>query len=179
MTDPVGEAVTQTIQDARQVGGTEQGGSVPLSAPSQAPTGNGSAADDGGRMGPSQVMTLPAGGVTWGKKTAWMDMPDDYSGMKIRVWVNYPNDFDQEISSRDPDKLRNIVKQIFLEHNGWVTPDEVEAAARENRTPRPMPQPTTDEFWQLIPNELAGAVLLLLNRETMKLPNSLIQRYRS
>lgn len=180
MSDMVRDAVTQTMQDARQQGGTEQGGSSPLPLSAQAASVNGGAANDGGRgSAHSSVTTIPTGGVTWGKKSAWMEMPGEYAGMKIRVWVNYPNDFDSQIGSRDQKIIRDAVKQIFLEHNGWVTPEEYEKAQSEGRSPVPMQQPTTDEFWELIPNDLAGALLLLLNRETLKLPKSLMEESKT
>jgi hypothetical protein len=177
--DPVSHAVSQTMQEARQAGGTEQGGSLPPLSSTQAATGQNGHVDDGRRAVPSQVVTIPTGGVSWGKKTSWIDMPDEYAGMKIRIWVNYPADFDVQIQSRNNDIIRATLKQIFLEHNGWTDPEEVAKAAAEGRTPVPLPPPTTDEFWNGIPNELAGALMLLVNRETLKLPNLLLKQNRS
>lgn len=183
MSDEVNRAVAETIHDAQQAGGTGQAVPVPPPMPTPGANGQNGAANDGGRgVGEtvhSSVVTVPTGGVTWGKKTAWMDMPDEYAGMKIRVWVNYPNDFDAQIGSRDNKIIRETVKQIFIEHNGWITPEEYEKAQRENRAPVPLPPPTTDEFWELIPNDLAGAMLLLLNRETLKLPKSLMEQNKA
>ena len=183
MTDEVGRAIAQTSYDAQQVGGTGQGATVPPTPSTPPLPGQNGHVNDGGLarpdVVPSGVVTIPTGGVTWGRKSTWMEMPDEYAGMKVRVWVNYPNDFDNQMSSKDSKIIRDAAKQIFLEHNGWVTPEEYELAQKENRTPRPMPQPTTDEFWELVPNELAGALLLLLNRETLKLPNSLMKKNRS
>lgn len=172
----IDNAVAQTLQ-AQQAGGTGQGAAVPPAVPSPGLTGQNGHADISPLDQPSRVVTLPSG-VSWGKKCAWMDMPGEYAGMKVYVWVNYPNDFDTQISSRDNTLIRDACKRIFIEHNGWTSPEEVEAASRENRNPVPLSQPTTDEFWEQIPNELAGALILLLNRETMKLPKLLMEKNR-
>lgn len=183
MVDPVNDAVTATLSDARQGQGAAQEGQGSTPGPIPVSTGQNGAVNDDGQQPrtptPSIVKHLPGGGVTWGKKMAWLDMPEEYAGMQVRVWVNYPNAFDQDIQSRDNEVMRSALKQIFSEHNGWVTPEEIERAAREGRSPIPMPQPNTDDFWGQAPNELVGAMILLLNRETVKFPNSLMQSRRS
>lgn len=193
MSDPIGElraannevaaAITETIQNARQGQAAAQEGLGTTLAPTPILAGQNGAVDDGREyhteVSAPQVKHLPGGGVSWGKKLAWLPMPLGYEGMSVRVWVNYPNKFDTDIQSRDQEVMRSALKRIFIEHNGWVTPEELELAESEGRAPCPMSAPTTDVFWEEAPNELVGAMILLLNRETIKLPNSLMQNRRS
>lgn len=180
MSDLVGEAVAQTIQDASGGYPGAQGGSGEALSPTPASSPNGSSVDVSPQaLPPPLVKHLPGGGVSWGKKLVWMEMPEGYEGMKVRVWVNYPNKFDTDIQSRDNEVMRSALKLIFLEHNGWVTPEELELAEVQGRTPIPLASPTEDQFWFDAPNELVGAMILLLNRETVKLPNSMMARNRS
>lgn len=174
----IDNAVAATLE-VHQAGGTAQGAAVPPAVPGQGVASQNGHVDVSPLDLPSRVVTIPAGGVSWGKKTTWMELPGEYAGMKVQVWVNYPSDFDTQIGSRDNDNIRNACKRIFLAHNSWVSPEEAEAAAREGRPPVPLSPPTTDEFWEQIPNELAASMLLLLNRETLKLPKSLLNQDRS
>jgi hypothetical protein len=54
------------------------------------------------------------------------------------------------------------LSQIFVEHNGWCDPDGT-----------PYPPAADPAFWGEIPDELASALLILLQTEKAKLPTSL------
>lgn len=90
----------------------------------------------------------------------WMDLPPPYDEMKIRVWVNFPNELAQEISSGDKEKVQNAVRQIFIEHNDW-----------EDQDGNPLPPTSEEGFWAKIPTELAATMVTLLDLEGSKLPN--------
>lgn len=141
------------------------GQGVALSAtsyPTPHPTGNGSPAN----VSPQQVEMAPK----WGKRVSWLDLPETadspYKGLKIRVWTNYPNKLDQDMANRQDQQLaRDAMKKIFLEHNNWPDPDDEEKV---------LAPPTTDEFWEKIPNDLAGALIVVLQTEATRYPNSLM-----
>ncbi len=94
------------------------------------------------------------------KTIQWMDMPPPYNEMRIRVWVNFPNELAQDIVSGDKDKVQAAVKQIFIEHNDW-----------EDYNGEPLPSTQEKEFWDKIPNELAATMVTLLDIEGKRLPN--------
>lgn len=117
------------------------------------------------------------------RREAWVDLPAEYAGFRVRIWVNPPSKLWAAIytpATEETDEERKQVaeqvkqnqrmtalKQIVLEHNGWIDYDEV-----------PYPPATTDEFWDDIPDELAAVLLTVIQREMSKLPNSLIPKKR-
>lgn len=103
------------------------------------------------------------------KRTAWVDLPgrdedgqEAYPGFKVKIWVNYPSGLIQEVRSGDSERAKTALKKIVLEHNGW---GDIEG--------NEFPEAQTDEFWEAIPNELAAAVITLVQMEATKLPNYL------
>lgn len=118
------------------------------------------------------------------RREVWVDLPAEYAGFKVRIWVNPPSRLWADIiTPQDPDetpesakelteqvkedKRLAALKRIVLEHNGWVDYDgEV------------YPATNTKEFWDDIPDELAAVLLTVIQREMAKLPNSLIPKKR-
>ena len=164
---------SQTTQVDRETGGTGQGAAVPPVPLTQAPTEQNGVVNDG----PQQVVSLPqtqlesmrrVNAPKVQRREKWITIKDEaYEGFEFRIWVNYPQRLDLEIRSTDEDKIRAALKQVILEHNGWLDEEG-----------NPYPPSTTDEFWKQIPNELAAVVLALMRMEAARLPNSLMRKWR-
>jgi hypothetical protein len=101
----------------------------------------------------------------WGKRYAWLELPEPYEGFQMRIWVNYPNKLDQDIAAGG-DSRRNALKAIFVQHNNW--PDI------EDET-KLLEQPSEDAFWNKIPNELLGILIAGLNLEVSRIPKLMVQ----
>ena len=71
-------------------------------------------------------------------------------------------DIREAARSGDADRGFAALGQIVLEHNGWCDEDGV-----------PYPPPGERAFWDAIPTELASVVIVLVQREAQRLPNSL------
>jgi hypothetical protein len=95
----------------------------------------------------------------------WVDVPDPYEGFRARIWVNYPRRFLEDIHSGDLERTKAALCRVVLAHNDWC--DENGQA---------LPAASTPEFWDAIPDELAAALIGLLNEESQKLPNAIAQR---
>jgi hypothetical protein len=65
-------------------------------------------------------------------------------------------------SAQDAQAASEALKQIVLEHNGWCDEDG-----------NPLPDANTDAFWNDIPTELGGVIIIAAQLEMGKLPNSL------
>jgi hypothetical protein len=108
--------------------------------------------------------TVPAG-LRIPRREVWADLPEEYAGFRVKLWINYPRRLQDDLRSGDTERVSAALSQLVLEHNGWQD---------EDGTPLP---PTTDPtFWQAIPDELAAVVIITVNREAQRLPNSLASR---
>jgi hypothetical protein len=164
------------------VGGAEL---VPSGAASPASNGAG-----GPSSGSSPVpVPVPAGPtlLVVPKRVAWVpDEADDlpecrafaeaYPGFRFKLWLNYPKPLDRAIRAGPKDVpdaderergTRAALQQVVLEHNGWAMPDET-------GQPVALPPPSTDAFWETIPDELAAGMVLIVMRAPSRLPNSMI-----
>lgn len=106
------------------------------------------------------------------RRETWIDLPDEYDGFRIKVWVNAPSALWRQMSMGDTDEspeaqeaasklIQEAASKLVLEHNGWL---DFEG--------KPYP-PIGPEFWDEIPTELAATMIAAANAEMMKLPNSL------
>ena len=98
------------------------------------------------------------------RREAWVDLPEEYEGFRFKVWLNAPSRLWVDIGSAgdDEDTAQSALRQIVLEHNGWLDFDG-----------QPYPQPDKAVFWEDIPTELAACMLIATQQEMGKLPNSL------
>lgn len=105
------------------------------------------------------------------RREKWVDLPEEYAGFKIKVWVNAPtrlwSAIGQAANSGDEGAAQDAAQKIVLEHNGWLDFDG-----------EPYPPANTSEFWAAIPTELAGVVFALVQYEMGNLPNSIAARKR-
>lgn len=103
------------------------------------------------------------------RRESWVDLPPEYEGFRMRVWLNAPSRFWTSIqnASVDEAEARKALQTIVLEHNGWLDFDG-----------EPYPQPTESGFWEDIPTELAACILSATQYEMGKLPKSIASKNR-
>lgn len=95
------------------------------------------------------------------RRETWVDLPDEYEGFRIKVWVNAPTALWRQMGEGEEQETREAASRLVLEHNGWLDFDG-----------EPYP-PIGPDFWEAIPTELAATMIAAANAEMMKLPNSL------
>lgn len=108
-----------------------------------------------------------AGRVT--KRTRWVDLPqEEYPTWKVYLWVNFPAGLLEDIRSGDESKAREALRRIVLEHNGWQDEEGEELVPADH-----------EDFYRVIPTEVLGCLMALIQQECAKLPNSLLATRRS
>jgi len=112
-----------------------------------------------------------------GAREKWVTLPPPYGDtdppMKVRIWVNYPNRFADDLVNGDEDAIYEVLSKIVLEHNGWLDEDgkPLPALARGDAE-------VMRRFWQAIPNECAQAISGLVGVEAGKVSASIRARPR-
>jgi hypothetical protein len=97
------------------------------------------------------------------RREKWLDMPTEYEGFQVRVWLNPPAWLWHQFMRVDGGAERlAAASKIVLEHNGWL---DIEG--------KPYPPPDMPEFWAEIPTELAACIMRAILLEQQNLPNSL------
>jgi len=119
------------------------------------------------------------------RRETWVDLPGEYgeAGMKVKIWINYPRSLTTLLTSGDAPKIKQALLQIVVDHNGWVsfdgTPyppasDAGEVCTKEHPEGEECPGVIRPGFWEVISDELAGALIMLTSNEQGKLATSLI-----
>lgn len=94
------------------------------------------------------------------RREAWVELTGEYEGFSFRVWVNPPaRIWNQVFGNQSAADVKEGLKQVILEHNGW-----------EDFDGNALPAPTTNEFWDEIPTELAGLIIREAQAESNRLP---------
>lgn len=109
-------------------------------------------------------------GVRIPRRERWVTLPGEYGelGMQFLMWVNFPRRINTAITeAEDEAERQQALMQIVLEHNGWIGTDG-----------EPLPPANDPKFWEDVPDEVAGAILVCIMLETSELPNSEIERRR-
>lgn len=105
------------------------------------------------------------------RKTEWFVLPDEFGQtdppMRVKVWVTYPRRLIDDIRSGELDRQKPALQQIVLEHNGWIDEDG-----------EPLPPANTDEFWDQVPDIIAGAVIAIVTVEVGKAAASVMRKQR-
>jgi len=73
-----------------------------------------------------QTPTPPGpGGPRAPRGIQWIPLAEegDYAEHQFKARLRYPDSLNQEFGSGDFDRLREALKRVVLEHNGWVDPD--------------------------------------------------------
>jgi hypothetical protein len=96
------------------------------------------------------------------RREQWIDLPPEYDGFRVKIWVNAPTKFWTALSSEDESEALNGMQKIVLEHNGWLDFDG-----------EPYPPAGSPELWEEVPTELAACVLVAAQTAMSDLPNSL------
>lgn len=107
-------------------------------------------------------------------RTPWLDLPEPFDNLKIRVWLDYPQDVaflwtpvENETKDAATKRVMEACKSVFLAHDGW-----------EDEDGEIMPQPDTDEFWQRISTPLGAALVTRFFSEINGNPTSGASRKR-
>lgn len=76
----------------------------------------------------------------------------EYAHHEIKVRVRYHERYDVELGSGDFTRIRKALRDLVVEHNGWIDPDS------DKDDPKVLPQPqgeNSDVFWDsVVPEEL-------------------------
>ncbi len=108
----------------------------------------------GGPCAPKRVIELPV---------------PEYPGFLVKIWANMPNRLLVDLDSGNESRVVAALLEIVLEHNNW----------RDHKG-QPYPPASTPEFWDAIPQELAGVVIRgCIPMAVAQLPNSLAPKRRS
>lgn len=120
------------------------------------------------------IQTLPtprANGVaepgdTRGKRianrTPWLDLPEPYDNLRVRVWLDYPQEIAELLTAPGPkpdgspgespeessERIMEFLKGVILQHDGWEMGDDE----------GPLQSPDTDDFWRRIPTPLGRVI---------------------
>lgn len=124
------------------------------------------AAKDSGVV--ESVNAAPTGPIIV-RRVKWVDLPEEYAGFKIKIWLNPPGKLWQRIFSDDSDEEEKqaALSQVVIEHNGWRDYDG-----------ETYPQPVIKDFWDSIPNELAALIITLCQLQVADLPTSALAKSR-
>lgn len=91
-------------------------------------------------------------------RAPWLELPEPYDNLEIRVWLSYPQEVqdllifpDDATQDQKNQRGAEFLKTVILAHRGanggpW----------RLNG--KELSPPDTDEFWEQIPNELGVAI---------------------
>ncbi|SRR6266702_480083 len=115
-----------------------------------------------------QFQQAPAGpGPRAPKRVEWVHLAEDgdYAEHQVKARIRYPDTLNTEFSSGDFEKIKKALRQIVLEHNGWIDPD----------TDEPMPPATEDGFWDLLAQEEVLLCLRAVGAARKKVLSSLLE----
>lgn len=103
------------------------------------------------------------------RREVYVDIGEEYPGFRAKLWVNYPRRLIDDLRQTDDlERSKAALGQMVVEHNGWVNYDGTE-----------FPPASEPAFWDAIPDELAGALIALVNREAGKLASDVTARRRT
>jgi hypothetical protein len=109
--------------------------------------------------------TAPPAGPRIPRREEWLELPEEYAGFKVLVWVNYPRRLNDELSSGDQERIKAALLKVVLAHNDWCDEDGA-----------PLPRASDEGFWEAIPDELAASIIVLLTVTVGKLAASIRAR---
>ena len=111
-----------------------------------------------------------AAGPRMPRRTLWVDLPERtpegeeaYPGFKVRVWVNFPSRFAEQLKTGNEEEKSEVLRKIVVEHNGWCDEEGT-----------PFPAATDPEFYRQIPTELAVLIVVAIQEAMVRFPNSLL-----
>lgn len=112
------------------------------------------------------------------RREKWLKLPTSadfgYSRWMVYMWTNFPSDLLNRIPDIPGEERKTNLNRIFLQHNGW-----------KDYQGNPYPQPGEDvaegepDFWDAIPQEVANALIQLMNVQQRQLSFLVEERPRS
>lgn len=82
-------------------------------------------------------------------------LPAPWAHLRIYGWFDYPKDVadrmttvEGESTEETQQRVMEVLREVIVQHDGW-----------KDRTGKPLPQPSSAKFWDLIPNPLATAIV--------------------
>ncbi len=119
-------------------------------------------------MATNGTMTAALNGPRVHRREVWADLPaeaaESYPDFRVKLWANFRRSLLDEITSGDNDRVSVALRRIVLEHNGWCDEDG-----------ESYPPASDAAFWDAIPTELASLIVIVIQREATRLPNSLLR----
>ncbi len=98
------------------------------------------------------------------KRTASIPSPE-YDGFEVELWTNPPNRLRVDLISGDEPRAQKALVQIVLGTNGWCDADG-----------DPLPEMIGADWIAALPQELLTALVVLISRETARIPNWITAR---
>lgn len=116
-------------------------------------------------------------------RTPWLNLPDPFDNLRVRVWLDYRQDVADLLTAPGPkpdgspgetpaetsERVMEFLKTVILQQDGWD--DGLEGEPIHDRAGNPikekdgtykcygpLPQPDTDEFWERISTPLGKAI---------------------
>jgi hypothetical protein len=102
-------------------------------------------------------------------RTPWISLPGDWDNLKFRAWLDYPKDVadllgpkcEGETDAQVEARSMEFCTTVILAHDDWEDSDGTV-----------LPQPDTEEFWELIPTPLGRKIMELFFAEVGGNPTS-------
>ena len=102
-----------------------------------------------------------ARGLRIQREEAWVALPAPYEDFRLRVVTDLSWKAVVDLSSGDPARAMAAARGVILEHNGW-----------QDAGGFPLPQPSDEQFWDLVPIKMLLAALDAIAQEVSRHPNS-------
>lgn len=127
----------------------------------------------------TEVPRSDARGNMISNRTPWIELPDPFDNLSVRVWLDYPHEIamlwttpapkadgaPSETPEEGAIRVREACKAVFLDHRG------VDGGPWEDEDGT-LPSPDTDEFWERVPNALVRAMIACFFEEMNESPLS-------
>lgn len=88
----------------------------------------------------------------------WLDVPE-YPGFRARCWINPTRRLAGELNSGDVARVRAVLRELVLEHNGWCDDEG-----------HPLPPAQEDGFWDELGVHLLGCLIAAIAERASRNP---------
>jgi hypothetical protein len=81
-------------------------------------------------------------------RTPWLDLPEPYDNLRVRVWLDYPQEIAElltapaeETPEQASARMMEFFKGVILQHDGWEMDDGPWGCGSSRRSRRETPAP--------------------------------------